>query len=106
MCVTEALANVIAHGGEGTASSPIHLQLDVRKSEHGGEAAVTVSDGGVAFDPLKAQPKRVPRTLDEAEPGGLGIAMLRKFADALDYAYREGRNHLTIHVRWSEERAP
>ena len=101
--MTEALANVIAHGGAGTGSIPISLRLDVRRSESGGEASVTVSDAGTAFDPLTVPPKARPRTLAEAEPGGHGLTLLRQFADALDYSYSEGQNHLTIHVRWNED---
>lgn len=103
LCLTEALANVIDHGGAGTRANPIHLRLEVQSSGSGGEAAITVSDAGIAFDPLSAPPRPRPRTLAEAEPGGLGLAMLREFADALDYSYSEGRNHLTIRVRWNGE---
>lgn len=103
LCMTEALANVIEHGGAGTPASPVHLRLDVCRSGSGGEATVTVSDAGVRYDPLAAPLAPRPRTLAEAEPGGLGLIMLRQFADTLDYAYREGRNHLTIRVRWNEE---
>ena len=106
LCMTEALANVIAHGGAGAASSPIGVRLEVRPSESGGEASVTVSDRGAAFDPRTAQPKPRPRTLEEAEPGGHGLTFLRRFADALDYSYSEGQNHLTIHVRWHQQKAP
>lgn len=106
LCVTEALANVIAHGGAGTGSIPISLRLDVRRSESGGEASITVSDAGTAFDPLTVRPKARPRTLAQAEPGGYGLTLLRQFADALDYSYSEGQNHLTIHVRWNQDKAP
>ena len=101
LCVTEAVANAIDHGGAGTGASPICLRLDVRHSGSGGEATVTVSDAGNAFDPLTAPEKARAHTLAEAEPGGLGLTMLRRFADALDYSYSEGRNHLTIRVRWN-----
>lgn len=105
LCMTEALANVLAHGGPEVASNAIELRLDVRASGSGGEASVTVSDRGIAFDPRTVQPKRRPRTLQEAEPGGHGVTFLRQFADALDYSYSEGQNHLTIHVRWNHEKA-
>lgn len=105
LCVTEALANVIAHGGAGTGSSTIRLRLDVRRGASGGEASVTVSDAGIKYDPLTAPLKARPRTLADAEPGGQGLTMLRKFSDALDYAYSEGRNHLTIRVRWDQDKA-
>lgn len=102
LCVTEVLANVVQHGGAGIASSPIGLHLELRRSAGGGEAVVTVSDTGIAFDPLSVPARPRPRTLAEAEPGGQGLPLLRRFSDALDYRYSEGRNHLTIHVRWTE----
>jgi anti-sigma regulatory factor (Ser/Thr protein kinase) len=106
LCLTEALANVIAHGGAGAAASPIGLRLAVRRDASGGEASVTVSDGGTAFDPRTAAAKPRARSLGDAVPGGQGLPLLRKFADALDYAYSEGRNHLTIHVRWNHGKVP
>jgi anti-sigma regulatory factor (Ser/Thr protein kinase) len=105
LCVTEAIANVIDHGGAGARSSPIGLRLAVRREASGGEAAITVSDGGAAFDPRAAAPKPRAHSLAEAEPGGKGLILLHKFADTLEYTYREARNHLTIHVRWKEEGA-
>lgn len=106
LCVTEALANVIAHGGAGASVSPIRLRLDVRCSASGGAASVTVSDAGTAFDPLEAPPMARTRTLAEAEMGGHGLLLMARFADALDYSYSEGQNHLTIHVRWDQDGRP
>jgi anti-sigma regulatory factor (Ser/Thr protein kinase) len=106
LCLTEALANVLAYGGASAAASPIHLRLDVRRGASGGTASVTVSDAGAAFDPLKFQPKARARTLAEAELGGHGLLLLRRFADALDHSYSEGRNRLTIYVRWNQDKAP
>lgn len=105
LCVTEVVTNAIDHGGAGSGSSPIHLRLDVHGNGNGGEAAVTISDGGSAFNPLTAPLKERPAALDKAEPGGLGLVMLRRFADALDYSYSDGQNHLTIRVRWSRKEA-
>lgn len=105
MCLTEALANVIAHGGAGARANPVRLRLDVRGSASGGVASLTVSDAGTAFDPVKVPPREPARTLAEAEPGGQGLMLLRRFADAIDYSYRDGQNHLTIQVRWNQEAA-
>lgn len=105
LCVTEALANVIAHGGAGASARPIRLRLDVRCSARGGAVSVTVSDAGTAFDPLASPPKARTRTLAEAEMGGHGLLLMGRFADALDYSYSEGQNHLTIHVRWDQDKA-
>jgi serine/threonine-protein kinase RsbW len=103
LCTTEALANVIAHGGASARACPIDLRLEVRcEAGGGGEAALTVSDSGGAFDPLHAPLRPRAQTLAEAEPGGNGVILLRRFAESLDYCRNDDRNHLTIRVRWSE----
>jgi len=102
MCVTEAFANVVTHGGPGARSNPIGLQMEVHRSAIGGEAVVTVTDRGIAFDPLAVPPKTQARSLAEAEPGGLGLPLMRRFSESLDYRRSEGCNHLTILVRWDE----
>jgi serine/threonine-protein kinase RsbW len=102
LCLHEALANVISHGGTAALSAPVRLRLAVGHGERSGEAAVTVSDAGVAFDPLAAEPKPQPNSLAEAEPGGLGVVMIRAFSDSLRYRHDEGRNQLTFGVRWAD----
>ncbi len=67
-------------------------------------AELSVTDAGVAFDP-SAQTVVVPHpaSLVDATPGGLGLLLIRNFSDELSYRHSEGRNHLTITVRWLEE---
>ncbi|NVO04484.1 MAG: ATP-binding protein [Rhodoferax sp.] len=101
LCLNEALANVIAHGGEGAAAQPLCLLLRVRTLQGGGEASLTVSDAGTAFD-ATAAPLAVPASsLADAMPGGLGLLMMRKFSDALVYQRKDDRNLLSITVRWA-----
>jgi anti-sigma regulatory factor (Ser/Thr protein kinase) len=99
-CLDEVLANVIAHGGPSAHAVPIALVLDVCRKTGGNEAALTVSDAGIAFDPLDAPAGSRPASLQEAAPGGLGLTMMRHFADGLSYRREGGRNHLTVVVRW------
>jgi serine/threonine-protein kinase RsbW len=103
-CLDEALANVIAHGGPGALASPVRLQFGLRRSQGMCTAELSVADAGVAFDPANAHPEARPKpaSLAEATPGGLGLLMIREFADDLSYRRSEGRNHLTIAVSWTE----
>lgn len=103
LCLNEAIANIIVHGGPAALSSPVQLLFSVHRQENSNEAALMVSDSGAAFDPLAYQPKSRPQTLSEAEPGGLGLLMMRSFTDHLDYQYSEGHNQTTFTVRWAEE---
>jgi serine/threonine-protein kinase RsbW len=102
VCLNEVLANVLDHGGASARSAPIGLRLVTKRNPDGAGAALTVTDSGMAFDPLAVSPALRPQTLAEATPGGLGLVMLRANADSLSYERAEGRNQLTFGVRWSE----
>ncbi|MBV7538307.1 ATP-binding protein [Duganella sp. sic0402] len=96
MCLHEALANIIDHG-DLAAAAPVQLRLQVQP----GSATLTLEDGGVAYDPTQAVAPPRPLMLEDTLPGGLGVVMLRSHSDQLDYAWRDGRNQLTVTVRWS-----
>jgi anti-sigma regulatory factor (Ser/Thr protein kinase) len=101
ICLNEVLANVINHGGRTALLAPIKLQLEVRFDQDCSKASVTVSDCGMAFDPLSVPTRILPKTLEEASPGGLGLVMIRRHSDWLDYRHEGGRNHLTFGARWT-----
>ncbi|HKU71920.1 MAG TPA: SpoIIE family protein phosphatase [Burkholderiales bacterium] len=105
LCLHEALANVINHGGR-SALPAIALSLKVGPIPDGMGASVTVSDAGAAFNPLSFPQKAPSRTLDEAAPGGLGLVMIRRCSDWLDYCHEGGRNHFTFGVCWEAKAAP
>jgi anti-sigma regulatory factor (Ser/Thr protein kinase) len=101
-CVNEVLANIITHGGARALSLPIGLHLEVRHDHDGSTATVTVSDGGAAFDPVAFSLPPRPATLADAEPGGLGLVMIRSYADRLSYRHSEQRNRFGMGVLWTE----
>jgi sigma-B regulation protein RsbU (phosphoserine phosphatase) len=102
LCLHEVLENVIVHGGSTASAAPIRLLLEAGpEQEDGSKASVTVSDAGIAFNPLTAPQRVLPKTLDEASVGGLGLVMIRRCSDWLDYRREGGRNHLTFGARWS-----
>ncbi len=103
LCLHEALANVIDHGGRQAAAAPILLRFGVAHAPPAGAASLTVVDGGPPFDPERLSPKPLPASLEAAEPGGLGLRMIRSFSDALHYRRVGATNELRITVRWVAE---
>ncbi len=101
-CLNEVLANIIAHGGAIALEFPIGLRLEVRRDQVGSEATLTACDSGAAFDPLASLLKPRPQSLADAEPGGLGLLMIRSIADKLSYGHSEGRNRFSMGVSWTE----
>ncbi len=101
ICLNEVLANVLAHGGSVARAAPIRLQLEIRSAADVCEALVTVSDAGLAFNPLMVKIPPRPNTLAEARVGGLGLTMIRRSADWLDYRREGEHNHFTFGTRWN-----
>lgn len=75
---------------EGTAK--------IRCSVEGESPQVTIQflDNGKPFNPLAKEDADITLSAEERQIGGLGILMVKKSMDAVDYAYENGSNILTI----------
>lgn len=99
-CLDEVLANILTHGGPDASAASIFLELQVGQNEGISWATLTVRDHGIPFNPLEVSVRPIARHLDDVHPGGLGLLMIRKNSDRLDYRYENGQNHLMITVHW------
>jgi len=59
-------------------------------------AVITFTDSGVPFNPLEKEEPDTGLTAEEREIGGLGIFLVRKTMDGMEYRREDGRNILTI----------
>ncbi|MCR5154187.1 MAG: ATP-binding protein, partial [Lachnospiraceae bacterium] len=53
---------------------------------------ITFIDNGVPYDPLKKEDPDVTLSAEERQIGGLGIYMVKKTMDSIDYSYKDGCN--------------
>lgn len=96
----EVLANIYEH--TGLADSGQSCILSLSRSED--FVTMDIEDSGPPFNPLRTplpDPASVP--LEERHPGGLGLLLVRKLADMIDYRYEEDRNILSIRFRIQPE---
>ncbi len=108
LCLNEVLANLIDHGGARVSSCPVQLTLeradgddsDDEGGNAGGLATLTISDAGPPFDPLSFSHRPLPRSLQEAEPGGLGLLLVNRFMDECSYRREGDMNVLKLGIRW------
>jgi len=59
-------------------------------------ATMQFRDRGIPFDPTKAEEPDVTLPAEKRRIGGLGIFMVKKSMDSVNYEYRDGQNILTI----------
>ncbi|MBE5847120.1 MAG: ATP-binding protein [Lachnospiraceae bacterium] len=92
VAIEEIFVNIAhyAYEDEGTA---------VIKLEKGGSpmsVAITFEDTGMPFDPLAKEDPDVTLSAEERRIGGLGIFMVKKSMDDVQYRHEDGKNILTI----------
>jgi anti-sigma regulatory factor (Ser/Thr protein kinase) len=89
----ELFTNMVKYGRGSTA--PIRVSL----AGHGEGAVLTLVDRDVEpFDITAAADIDVGRAIDEREPGGLGLHLVRKLADRVAYEYADAARESRITV--------
>lgn len=93
IAVDELFSN-IAHyaypSGEGMATVQLSTQAD------GKQVVLTFIDEGIPYDPLAKEDPDITLALDDRPIGGLGIFMVKKTMDDMQYRYEDGKNILRI----------
>ena len=93
VALDELLSNVARYAyapGTGDVTLAVEIREDPRR------AVLTITDGGVPYDPLKKEDPDITLSADERRIGGLGIFIVKKSMDEMTYAFENGCNVLTI----------
>ncbi len=93
VAIDEILSNIVHYAYEEQKGT-MTLQLEVEEDPL--RVILIFMDQGRPYDPLKNEDPDVTQTAEERAIGGLGIFLVKKTMDAVEYAYRDGRNILTI----------
>lgn len=92
LALDEVVTNVISYAfGDGSE----HEILVTLRARPGGIEAL-VEDEGKPFDPLARPEPDVTRPLEERQVGGLGIFLVRRLMDRVEYRREGGRNMLCL----------
>lgn len=89
--VEELVSNALGHGA---ADGGLTLELSLVAGSDG--IALALEDDGLAFDPTARRDFAGP---DPDTGGGVGLALVRAWADAFAYARVDGRNRLQLRLR-------
>ncbi len=92
LALEEMVTNIIKYGYDDTAEHRIDIRLQIS----GSQVTITLIDDGHEFNPLAQPEVDVNQPLEERGIGGLGIHLVRRTMDALDYQRRDGRNIFTM----------
>jgi serine/threonine-protein kinase RsbW len=95
LCLEEAIANIIMHGGSGEDRLAIAIELE----REGVTLVARIEDTGCEFDPTQFPPLSIAKSLEDAKVGDYGIHLMRCFTTGMHYERQDGRNRLTLWFR-------
>jgi anti-sigma regulatory factor (Ser/Thr protein kinase) len=93
LCLEEAVANIIMHGGPADHGA-MHVAVTITRDES--SLMVRLEDDGAPFDPTAVPPPATAASLEEAKIGGLGVHLIRELATDMRYDRVGERNRLTL----------
>ena len=91
LCVEELFVNMVSYNTETSAN----VLIEIGPHEHGIEVSLTDFDVD-RFDPREAEPVDIDAPLESRTPGGLGLYLVLKMADAIHYEYRNRTSKITF----------
>ena len=99
LAIEEIATNILKYAYPDTAHHKVLLRVQIDP----GALLVVLEDDGRAFNPLDAPQPDVNLPLEQRDPGGLGIHLVRKLAGKMDYLRCSGRNRLTVRIDFGPE---
>ncbi len=69
---------------------------EIHASVNDGTASITLIDAGRPYNPLERQDPDLTLSADQRQIGGLGVYLVKKLMDDVQYEHKDGRNILTI----------
>jgi serine/threonine-protein kinase RsbW len=98
IAVDEAVTNIIEHGYEDRplGEATIHLAIQVDEDAF----HMTISDQGQHFDPNRMSDIDIQRHVDAGHHGGLGVFLMRRIMDVVDYRYENGKQNTLSLVKY------
>ena len=96
--VEELFVNAVKHGTENTGD----LLLELSKKED--VLKIRFLDyGAKPFNIIEAKPYNVQQPLHERKPGGVGIHLIKKYMDEIEYKYKDTTSIITL-IKYLEKK--
>lgn len=92
LVVDEACTNIIRHGYRDIKNGEITIKAIIRRLS----LTIVIIDNGTSYDPRQANTPDLANYVDIGKKGGLGILMMRKLMDNLQYVVTERGNEFRL----------
>ena len=91
VAVDEIYSNIVRYSGASEAKVRLAKEADTLR--------LVFCDNGKPYNPLDAEEPDITASAEDRAIGGLGIFMVRKMMDNVEYMYKDGQNVLTLTMK-------
>ncbi len=95
LATDEAASNIIEHAYAGVSDASLTITCDMR----GDEIVITLQDTGRPFDPAGVKEPNLKADLSDRQIGGLGIYLMRKLMDSVQYEANANTGNLLTMIK-------
>ena len=92
LVVEEAFTNIVSYGYDDDLEHIVELQLE----RDSGELRILIADDGHEYDPTARADPDISLGADDRPVGGLGIYLIRKIMDSVEYRRAGNKNQLSM----------
>lgn len=93
LVVEEVFVNIVSYAYDDTNTNNT-VTISINDSDD--KTIITFIDSGKHFNPLIKDDPDLSLNVDERPVGGLGIYLVKKMMDNVEYEYKDNKNILTI----------
>lgn len=93
IAVDEIYSNIINYSGAELAT----ISYEIKD----GRLYITLTDDGIPYNPLEAEEPDITLSAEERKIGGLGIFMVKKMTESMEYTYEDEKNILKLIIALS-----
>ena len=91
LAVEEAVTNIIKHG-----SLEVNDKISIKCQKKDNEIHIIIEDPGKPFNQKDVCEPDLKISPLKRDPGGLGVYLIKKYMNRIDYGYKDGKNMLTL----------
>lgn len=92
LIIEELVLNTINYGITDIKTGLVTVRAEIRDESF----FIEISDNGVAFNPLEKEDPDIFMNIEDRQPGGLGIYLVKRFVKDIQYRRTENKNVLTL----------
>lgn len=94
LVVEELFVNVASYSYKDNENGKCKIAIDYNQDKQ--EVTLSIEDNGIKFNPLEIEDPDTTLSAEERPIGGLGILLVKKNMDNIEYKYEDNKNILIL----------